>query len=169
MRKPTRIVDANIVDNVQHHKIEVPEGLMTQARAGRFKEQLNLFLKSFLHEDQSHVQESRPKCVQIIQAIARQSNQAIKCSWEIFNDNLLCNFYLLCLSVNLESFGTFLHQLGLFGVGNPSHSRSIATLQPIRTGLCAFQPSLHQLVTECQSIATCRPTDRTLRRSSAQF
>ena len=53
--------DADIV-GAQFKKIEAPEGPITRARARRFKEQLNLFLKTFL-EEQDRGQESKPACV----------------------------------------------------------------------------------------------------------
>ena len=64
--------DAGNVGDVQHSAmIEAPEGPITRARAKRFKEHLNLFMKYFFN-NQNHTQESKSMCVQVIQALEDQ-------------------------------------------------------------------------------------------------
>ena len=48
--------------------VKAPEGPMTRARIKRFKEQLSLFITSFVKE-QEHPKESKMTCVQVIQVL----------------------------------------------------------------------------------------------------
>ena len=85
----------------QHKKMEAAEGPITKARAKRFKEELNFFLKSFF-EDQDHRQESKPVCVQLIQALEDQIATGTS-NWVLVEGikDILCNFsYFWDFSMN---------------------------------------------------------------------
>ena len=63
------IMDRAILDRNQRRNstIDAPEGPMTRARTKRFKEQLSLFMASFVKE-RGHSSDSMTTCVHVIQA-----------------------------------------------------------------------------------------------------